>query len=77
MKTTEQNADAWKRHEDEQRRRWLELTPLERLRWLDGAKSFVALVEATRTPTEYFVARRRSGEPIVPVDCGPLLPGGR
>jgi hypothetical protein len=49
MKTTEQNADAWKRHEDEQRRRWLELTPLERLRWLDGAKSFVALVEATRT----------------------------
>jgi hypothetical protein len=33
----------WKQHEEEQRDRWLRLSPLERIQWLDEAKRFAAL----------------------------------
>lgn len=37
---TEAEHDGWTSHEREQQRAWLALSPLERLRWLDGAKQF-------------------------------------
>jgi hypothetical protein len=49
----------WDRHDAEQRRRWMRLSPLERLRWLDDAKRFVERTRrrsdrepAPKSPTE-------------------------
>ena len=54
MPDGERQLKGWTDHRDEQRRAWLRLTPIQRLRWLDGAKAFVALAVETR--------RRRAGQ---------------
>lgn len=33
----------WERHREEQRRSWLKLTAVQRLRWLEQAKRFAAV----------------------------------
>jgi hypothetical protein len=48
-KTTE---DGWKRHETEQRRAWLKLTPAQRLAWLEDAKRFAEAAKHSRRVTE-------------------------
>lgn len=49
MKRSESEEEAWRSHDKEQRRRWLRLSALERLRWLDGAKHFVAIAVGARS----------------------------
>jgi hypothetical protein len=44
--------DGWKRHEAEQRRAWMKLTPAERLAWLEEAKRFAELAKHSRRLTE-------------------------
>jgi len=44
--------DGWKRHEAEQRRAWMKLTPAERLAWLEEAKRFAELAKRSRRITE-------------------------
>lgn len=44
--------DGWKRHEAEQRRAWMRLTPAERLAWLEEAKRFAAAAKRSRHITE-------------------------
>ena len=44
MNEADRDNPAWSQHERDQRERWLRLTALERLRWLDGAKRFASLV---------------------------------
>jgi len=48
MKESDGKKAGWAVHEEEQRQAWMRLTHLQRLRWLDGAKSFVRLAEQTR-----------------------------
>jgi hypothetical protein len=48
-KTTE---DGWRRHEAEQRRAWMKLTPAQRLAWLEEAKRFAELAKRSRRVTE-------------------------
>lgn len=33
-------ADAWSKHDEEQQRAWLALTPAQRLAWLEGMQRF-------------------------------------
>jgi hypothetical protein len=33
--------EGWRQHDEEQRRAWRSLSPRQRLRWLEQAKSFV------------------------------------
>lgn len=51
----ERSEDGWERHQAEQRRAWLKLTPLERLLWLEDAKRFAAMALGA--------ARKRSTSP--------------
>jgi hypothetical protein len=43
--------DGWERHEAEQRRAWMKLTPAERLAWLEEAKRFAELAKRSRQIT--------------------------
>ena len=53
MKKDDKDRSPWQLHEDEQRKAWLRLKPIERLRWLDDAKVFVAnATRATRSRSE-------------------------
>jgi hypothetical protein len=49
---TKATEDGWKRHEAEQRRAWMKLTPAERLAWLEEAKRFAELAKRSRQVTE-------------------------
>ena len=49
---TKASEDGWKRHEAEQRRAWMKLTPAERLAWLEEAKRFAELAKRSRQVTE-------------------------
>ncbi len=49
--------DGFRRHADEQRERWLALTPEQRLAWLERAKAFAR---------EALAASRAPGEPAAP-----------
>ena len=42
MKAADDREAGWREHEEARVRAWLTTTPLERLRWLDGAKRFAA-----------------------------------
>ena len=42
----------WKLHEEEQRIAWLQLTPAQRLAWLEEAKRFAELAKRSRRITE-------------------------
>ncbi|MBW1831222.1 MAG: hypothetical protein JRG93_02155 [Deltaproteobacteria bacterium] len=41
-------SDGWERHEAEQRRAWLKLTPAQRLAWLEDAKRFAEAAKRAR-----------------------------
>ena len=49
---TKATEDGWKRHEAEQRRAWMKLTPAERLAWLEEAKRFAEAAKHSRRVTE-------------------------
>jgi len=46
MKTVSEQG--WKVHEAEQRRAWLQLTPAQRLAWLEEAKRFTEAAKRAR-----------------------------
>jgi hypothetical protein len=46
MKTVSEQG--WKVHEEEQRRAWLQLTPAQRLAWLEEAKRFAEAAKRAR-----------------------------
>jgi hypothetical protein len=58
MKTARENG--WKAHEEEQRRAWLQLTPAQRLAWLEEAKRFA---EAAKRAGKTSAASPRPKEP--------------
>lgn len=45
---TKTHEDGWKRHEAEQRRAWIKLTPAQRLAWLEEAKRFADAAKRAR-----------------------------
>ena len=49
---TKATEDGWRRHEAEQRRAWMKLTPAQRLAWLEEAKRFAELAKRSRQLTE-------------------------
>ena len=49
---SEATEDGWRRHEAEQRRAWMKLTPAQRLAWLEEAKRFAELAKRSRQVTE-------------------------
>ena len=49
---TKATEDGWRRHEAEQRRAWMKLTPAQRLAWLEEAKRFAELAKRSRQVTE-------------------------
>jgi hypothetical protein len=49
---TKATEDGWRRHEAEQRRAWMKLTPAQRLAWLEEAKRFAAAAKRSRQITE-------------------------
>ena len=48
---TKATEDGWKRHEAEQRRAWMKLTPAQRLEWLEEAKRFAEAAKHSRRVT--------------------------
>ncbi len=49
---TKATEDGWRRHQAEQRRAWMSLTPAQRLAWLEEAKRFAELAKRSRRVTE-------------------------
>ena len=45
---TTADKDGWKLHEEEQRIAWLQLTPAQRLAWLEEAKRFAEAAKRAR-----------------------------
>jgi hypothetical protein len=43
----------WKLHEEEQRMAWLQLTPAQRLAWLEEAKRFAEAAKSARKITQH------------------------
>ncbi len=54
----------WKLHEEEQRIAWLQLTPAQRLAWLEEAKRFAEAAKRARK----IAADGAQEQPALPVD---------